>query len=460
MMSRVPRLQARRRSDYSTETSETRGPRRAPLSAPRRVRAIWLAGFALALSAPAFAEDPAPADKSNADTRPAAAPSSAPHGMVRYPKPLVRNGKTILWHGAWREGGKSAEHLRPGRAAAAQPAQNTEPAPAAKVPAPRAFSILADGSDPTAIRLAGELAGVMSGDDAQVKAASGWASRAALAKAVNADSADFAIVPLDSVVDPVQSGPDWRRRAPYVARLSNEEIELIAPKAIADIKQLAGRNVNVGPVDSAGAASAANIFSKLSVAANWTNYPLSDALQLLKDGKIDAAFVLGGKDSDSLAKFGDDGRFHLVAIPYSPALRAYYCPERASAEDWPKLIASTEKVDTLAAPMALIAIDGFASDRAQRMTAPAGRFFANFDHLLDDSKDADWRDVNLAARIEQLPRFGAAQAWLDQNKGDANADFDEFRAMAQSADGANGGPSGADSDRLYQSLMRLSGQGQ
>jgi hypothetical protein len=223
---------------------------------------------------------------------------------------------------------------------------------------------------------------------------------------------------------------------------------------------LAGRKVNVGAADSTAAASAAVIFSHLNIAAAWTNYPLADALQRLRDGKIDAVLVVGGKNSDSLANFGDDGRFHLAAIPYAPALRAYYAPERATAKDWPKLIAADEKVDTLSTPIALVAIDGASPERAERLAPAASRFLANFDQLLDGSKDAGWRDVNLAARIDQLPRFGAAQAWLDQSKGGASADLDAFRAMAQAADAASGGPSSADSDKLYQSLRRLGGAAQ
>jgi TRAP-type uncharacterized transport system substrate-binding protein len=461
MMSRVPRLHARLRAQFCSAPHALRGPRRAPLTEPGRVRVRLAVGLALALALPAFAEDaPQPDTSSDAQTTSAPRPGMV-RGMVRYPKPVMHNGRLVLWHGAWREGGKPIGHPRPGQKTAAEPpAPSADTTNVAKTTGPRSLSILADSADPTATRLAGELAGVMSGDDVEVKAAVGVASRAAIAKAVGADSADFALVPLDALIDSVQSGADWRRRAPYIARLDNEEIELIASRSIADIRQLVGHKVNVGAADSAAAATASLIFSRLNVAANWTNFPLSDALQRLKDGRIDAVFVVGGRDADALANFGDDGRFHLATIPYAPALRAYYAPERVTAQDWPKLVTADEKIDTLSSPLALVAIDGASSDRAIRMAPAANRFLANFDQLLDESKDAGWRQVNLAARIEQLPRFGAAQAWLDQNKGQADADLDAFRAIAQAADAANGGPTGADSDRLYQSLMRLSGPGQ
>jgi TRAP-type uncharacterized transport system substrate-binding protein len=431
-----------------------RGPGRAKLGKAGWSCTYLALGLALALSAPAFGEDAQP-DTSSADAQTSVQPHAGTHRyMVRYPRPIMHNGRLVLWHGAWRHGAYRPASVR----AAAEVTPTTD---ASKTAISHSFSILADSNDPTATRLANELASVMSSDDTQAKVVGAPASRAAIAKAVGADSVDFALVTLDGLVDTTQSGgADWRRKAPFVARLQNEEIEVIAPRTIANISQLAGHKVNIGAADSAAAGTAGLIFSHLSVAANWTTYPLDDALQRLKDGKIDAVLVVGGKNSDSLSKFGDDGRFHLVSIPYAPALRPYYAPARATNNDWPNLVAANEKVDTLSTPIALVAIDGTASDRAERLAPGASKFLTNFDQLLDESKDHGWRDVNLAARIDQLPRFNAAQAWLDQNKGDAGADLEAFRAAADAADAANGGPSGADSDKLYQSLKRLGGAAQ
>jgi TRAP-type uncharacterized transport system substrate-binding protein len=452
MTSGVPRLHAPWQARLRLIAKAKRGLRRAKLGEAGGSAAYLALGLALALSAPAFAEDAQP-DTSSTDAQTSVQPRGSLHRfMVRYPKPIMRNGRLVLWHGAWRHG------VHPSAVRAA--AETASAVDATKSASSRSLSILADSNDPTATRLANELAGVMSGDDTQAKVMGAPASRAAIAKAVGADSADFALVTLDGLVDPSQSGVDWRRKAPFVARLQNEEIEVIAPRAITNINQLAGHKVNIGAADSAAAGTAGLIFSHLSLTANWTTYPLDDALQRLKDGKIDAVLVVGGKNADSLSKFGDDGRFHLVSIPYAPALRPYYAPARATNSDWPNLVAADEKVDTLSTPIALVAIDGTASDRAERLAPAANKFLANFDQLLDDSKDHGWRDVNLAARIDQLPRFNAAQAWLDQNKSDAGADLEAFRAAAEAADAANGGPSGADSDKLYQSLKRLGGAAQ
>jgi TRAP-type uncharacterized transport system substrate-binding protein len=444
MMSRVSRRRACRQARLVPAKTVSGEAQRLGIGSRRGVRLSHALALAFLLSAPAAsAEDAAQSGKSTdaAQTQPSAKTAlPLPPGMIRYDKPVIRNGKLVLWHGPGRNGVK---------------------APATRPPAvaPSAtFTVLVDSGDREARQAASEIAAVLSGAGAEAKPVLGRMSRAAFAKEVSGGAADFAVAPLDGLLNSTQSGPDWRRRIPYVARLYNEDIELIAPRAVDDLGQLAGRKVNVDAADSATATSAEIIFSNLKVTANWTNYPLSEALQRLARGEIDAILTVGLGNPDASAALGE-GRFHILSIPCTTAMRAYYAPKRLTAADSPTLISADEKVDTVSAALVLVAIDGATPARADRLAPLADRFFAGFDQLLDDAKDARWRDVNLAATIDQLPRLGAAQAWLDQHKGETSADFEVFRTLAQAADASSEGPTAADSDRLYKSLVRLSGPG-
>jgi TRAP-type uncharacterized transport system substrate-binding protein len=377
-------------------------------------------------------------------------------GMVRYDRPVFHNGHRVLWHGAWRNGGRGGEP-----AARAAPAKSESVAPVAA----RDIFLLVDGSDAAAAHMAAEFAQAMQGSNLRVKPIAGKTSATALNKAVDGDSADLAIVPMDvlggSPDGSADKGADWRSRAPYLARLANEPIALIAPRSITDIHQLAGHKVNVAAADGATAASAALVFSRLNIAPTMTNEPLPDALARLARGEIDAVFVVGAGDSYSLSNFGKDGRFHVVAIPYEPALQALYCPMRLTARDQANLIAADDKVDTIGVPTALLAIDAAPdSPRAGRLTPLVDRLFAQFDQSIGALHSARWKDVNLAAKIIDWPRFGATQAWLDQNRAAPDAALDTFRGGAEAAANASEGPSGADSDKLYESLMKLSGAAQ
>ncbi len=387
---------------------------------------------------------------------PAVGDPATPAGMVPYDHPVFHNGRRVLWHGAWRAmGGKKGE------APAAAPIKGA-PSAAANPPASPSseYSILVDTDDPSAVRMAGELVAALRADGAQGRVVVGRTSPTALAKAVQNDGADLAIAPLDALIGDEETTADWRDRAPYIARLGAETVEIIAPRTIVDIRQLADRDVGYGVADGAAAATVATLFSRLDVAPNPSFAPLGPALADLAAGKLAAVVAVGGRTSKALADFGKDGRFHVVPIPWSPTLRAIYAPARLTARERPNLIGAEEKIDTLGAPMALIALDAApSSPRAEQSAALARSFFEGFDKLLGPDNDATWREVNLAS-VASWPRLRAAQAWIDRNAMAPNASLDAFRAVAKMSTLANEGPGADDSDRLYDSLMRWRSAGQ
>ena len=425
------------------------------LIAPSLARAAGPPPQAQPPASPPAPEAPAPRDDPPAAAQ--ATPAPAPNGMVRYDKPVLRNGHLVLWHGAWRDGAAG------GKAASAKADLAAGAAGRAR---PHEFLIVADSADASATRMASQFAAAMQSGGLRVRAAPGRTSAAALDKAVNADAADLAIVSMDGLIDAGKAAADkdssdWRGRTPYLLRLSNEPIELIAARGITDISQLAGRKVNVGPPDSAAAASAAIVFSRLNIAVATTHEDTPAALADLANGQFDAIFVVGGDDFSALADLDKAGRFHVVAIPYPAALQGLYSPMRLTSREQPNLIGEEEKVDTIGVTTALLAIDAPAnSPRAERIAPLTDRLFSGFEQLRAASDDSNWKEVNLTARIIGWPRLDAAQSWLDQNQAAPDAAFDAFRNMAQTAAGDGKGPSAADFDRLYESLLQWSGAAQ
>ncbi len=129
-----------------------------------------------------------------------------------------------------------------------------------------------------------------------------------------------------------------------------------------------------------------------------------------------------------------------------------------AASDRPNLVRANDSVETVAEPMALVALDAPAGTaRAEALGRVARIFFDNFDSILADGRDRRWRDVNLAAGLTvanaEWPRLAAAQGWIDDHKTSDDASLDAFRAAAKTAE-ADGGPKPDDSDRLYDSLTR------
>lgn len=391
----------------------------------------------------------------------AAEAQKIPYGMVPYARPVYKNGKRILWHGAWRGGSLSRYARQSVAPAAAKPLLALAPESAQPAVA-KEFTVLADPGDARASRMAKDFAAVMSATRAPGRAVVGSTSPNGLGKVLKGDVADFAVVSLDSLLSGAKGDPEWMKRAPYLARLGPETLAVIAPREVKSINELQGKTVSFGDLDSATSTSGRMLFSRLGVTANQTNGPLPEALDRLSAGKVDAVVVLGAEESPALNDFGGDGRFHIVPIPWSPTLEPVYAPAQVTAADRPNLVNPAIPVETVGEPMALVALDAApGSPRTDGLGRIARLFFENYDGFLSEGRDSHWRDVNLAAEAswptEPWPRLGAAQSWLDAKKSSADGPLETFRASAKSAAASTNWPSAADSDRLYEDLTRWRG---
>jgi TRAP-type uncharacterized transport system substrate-binding protein len=389
---------------------------------------------------------------------------AASYGMVRYDHPVYHNGKRVLWHGAWRGAfGRERARMAPVKAAIVPQPASTPQAVAAQPPPQsqpaKPFSILADPDDFVASRMAKDFAEILNDKGVAGRAIVGPTSPTGIAKVMRTDLADFAIVPADTLAVGVKYAPDWPQRAPVVVRLAPETIEIIAPKAVQSIADLQDKSVSLGDPDGALGIAGRLLFSRLGINVNPAYEPLAEALDALTAGKRGAVVVMGVKDAHTLESFGDDGRYHVVAVPWAPALEPFYVPARVAAADRPNLVAASDTVETVAEPMALVALDAAAgSQRADALGRTVRVFFDNYEAFLSSDRDGHWRDVNLAADASvpsgSWQRLAAAQGWLDEHKTSADAALDAFRASARSAAEAEGGPKAEDSDRLYDDLTR------
>jgi TRAP-type uncharacterized transport system substrate-binding protein len=321
------------------------------------------------------------------------------------------------------------------------------------------FSILADPGDLIAARMARDFTSVLGDNGASGRAIVGSTSPTGLAKVAHSSMADFAIIPLDTAIVAAKDDPKWAERDPVVSPLAPETLEVIAPADVKTLADLEGRSVSFGDPDSATANSARLLFSRLGVNVSPAYEPLTEGLNGLAAGRRGAIIVMGAKEANALDGFGAGGKFHIVSIPWSDAFADVYAPARVPAADRPNLIAANDTVETVAEPMAMVAIDAApGSARAEAIGRVAQIFVTSYDSFLTDGRDPHWQDVNLAAETALLdnswPRIASVQGWLDDHKKTADASLDAFRETAKTAAAAAGGPKAEDSDRLYDNLTR------
>src|ERR1700728_5120709 len=228
----------------------------------------------------------------------AAQAQKIPYGMVPYGRPVFKNGKRILWHGAWRGSALSRYARQSVAPATAKPILALAPEPQPTVA--KEFTVLADPGDVQASRMAKDFAAVMTAEGAPGRAIVGGTSPNGLGKVLKSDVADFAIVSLDSLLSSAKGDPEWMKRAPYVARLAPETMAVIASRDVKSISDLQGKTVSFGDLDSATSTSGRMLFSRLGVTANQTNQPLPEALDRLAAGQGDAGGVLGAGEETPL----------------------------------------------------------------------------------------------------------------------------------------------------------------
>ncbi|TGD98265.1 TAXI family TRAP transporter solute-binding subunit [Methylobacterium nonmethylotrophicum] len=238
----------------------------------------------------------------------------------------------------------------------------------------------------------------------------------------------------------------------YIARLFNDELHVVAPREITDIRQLAGRKVSFDVRGSGTDMSGRAMFSGIGLAVEAVNVDQPAALGMLERGELAALVSVAAKPVAVLAEFQGGGRFHLLAVPFAGAAAESYMPAELTHADYPLLAPEGSPVRTLAVGTILAAYNWpKGSERYGRIARFVDAFFSQYDAFLKPPRHPKWREVNLTAEVPEWQRFPAAKEWLERRGGPApeaaSGEVAQFLAQRR--------PSGeVDRDQLYQEFLR------
>lgn len=226
-----------------------------------------------------------------------------------------------------------------------------------------------------------------------------------------------------------------KRRLTYITKLFNEEMHVVAPKAIEKLTDLEGKTISV---DSIGALiTATAVFDRLGIKSTFVRMEETRGYEKLRKGEIDAMIAIQGSPWKFTNEIQKD-QFHFVSIGYAVPLQAAYLPAQLTAKDYPTLIADGERVDTIAVPAILVAYNwNEDTARYRKIARFVKAFFTKFKELQSPPFHAKWRDVVLSAPLKGWKRFPAAQEWLDERSDGVTSEtrrqFDQFMATRASA---------------------------
>jgi TRAP transporter TAXI family solute receptor len=279
------------------------------------------------------------------------------------------------------------------------------------------LGVISGGADGTYIRIAADLANVLDGEDLRVLPMIGRGSLQNLRDIMFLRGVDIGIVQMDAReqlrAENLQN--DAVRRLRFITRLYNEEVHIIADRAITDIRQLDGKKVNVDKAGSGTNLTSRLIFDKLGIKPDMTTFDQASSYAKLKSGEIQAAVYVAGRPVRAIAEFQTDGRFHLLPIPFEGEIAESYFPARLANADYPQLVDKDKPVETLAVG-SLLAVFNWPenSDRYNRVRRFVDAFFSRFDEFLQPGRHPKWKEVNLAADVPGWERVKPAQDWLDR----------------------------------------------
>lgn len=255
-------------------------------------------------------------------------------------------------------------------------------------------------------------------------------------------------------------------RLVYVAKLFNEDLHLLAGADIATVEDLDGKVVNVGPEGSATQIAAEILFEALELQIQAAHLDPAEAVAQVRSGDLDAAIVIGTTPITGLSQIGREAGVKLLPVPYPRGLEDDTYPTVLTHEDYPALIESGARVDTVGICAVLVALgdtesDAEDADRQAKTDLFVDRFFAMFDALRQPPNHSKWQEVNFAATLEGWRRAPQSQAWLDRARSAALAEARERESfkkfLTQTGEVVSpGSVSDADQEKLFRAFKAWS----
>jgi TRAP-type uncharacterized transport system substrate-binding protein len=226
----------------------------------------------------------------------------------------------------------------------------------------------------------------------------------------------------------VDKVPRLLERVTYVANLFPSEVHVFGRPEINTLKDLEGKTVNFNSQGTAAAYTGPLIFKRLGINIKATFDPHPQAMAAMRQSgdKYAATFWVTTKPIEPLAKGDFPAGFKFISVPYAKELEDLYLPAVLNNADYPKLIATDKKVDTVAVPTVLAVYNWEpGSDRHRRLTRMVDYLVQRLPNLQKPPYDPVWKSVSLAAPVPGWRRFPHMEQKLEQLKRARNAGGEE-----------------------------------
>jgi TRAP transporter TAXI family solute receptor len=269
----------------------------------------------------------------------------------------------------------------------------------------------------TYVQFGADLASALDdGDNLRVLSIIGRGSVQSVADILFLKGVDLGIVRSDTL-DYLESkgyASNIRKQFTYITKLYNEEMHVVAPKAIRTLSDLEGKTVAVDLPNGGTFVTSAIVFERLGIRVNFAYIEQRLAYEKLKKGEIDAMIAVQGKPSKFTTTIKDPD-LHLVPVDYAKTLQPNYLPAQLTSDDYPNLIEPGGRVDTIAVPAVLAAYNWAPNtERYRKLERFVDALFSNLAVLQKPPFHPKWKEVALHMTLPGWSRFRAAQEWFER----------------------------------------------
>ena len=212
-----------------------------------------------------------------------------------------------------------------------------------------------------------------------------------------------------------------KRQIHYITKLYNEEVHILAAKRVSSLEQLRGQAVVLGTLGSGSNLTATILLESLGIEV----LPVAakderSALQMLKSGTAIGWVHVAGKPNGIVLELTEEDDLHLLTLPKrSLELLSAYLPSQLTAEDYPNLIASGQRVDTIGTGTVMVAYNWPSNtERYEKVARFVRTFFTAVSKgsFGKPERHPKWREINLATSVAGWTRFRAAEQWLAETR--------------------------------------------
>ena len=254
--------------------------------------------------------------------------------------------------------------------------------------------------------------------------------------------------------------PEAVNKLQYITKLYNEELHLLAKSDVQKLEDLRGQKVNFGLQGSGIAITSTILFDLMKIKVEPIYDEPAVALEKLKRGEIAASIGVYGKPAKIYDGLKSEDKVKFLPVSPSLELSEIYFPSTLTAKEYPQLIASDAKVETIAVG-AVMVVYGWEPNswRYNKVARFVDLFFSSFDQFQKPPRHQKWQEVNLIAKVPGWVRFPAADDWLKRaavtasaSKSPADADRGSFERFL--TESPAGGKAAATDEEARQKLFQ------